>query len=185
MAPPPGVASRRLRGLTAIATPQGQALLAAVEGYAGRIVRIDCGNGTEISELEIQAHLDRAWASRTSYVITAYNDMTPVPSADGVALLIGIEAFFHADAPVPPGHARVDGLDGGGWYFLRHPDGRYDLHRLGATQPVTGLPLVATRAIAASPFGDDQIYFAGYDANKRPARNTAWILRVAREWTLR
>ena len=36
------------------------------------------------------------------------------------------------------------------------------------------------RAIAASPFpGDDgAFYFTGYDANKVPAHNTAWIARA-------
>jgi len=36
------------------------------------------------------------------------------------------------------------------------------------------------RTIAASPFPDDQgaFYFAGYDANKAPAHNTAWIARA-------
>ena len=66
--------------------------------------------------------------------------------------------------------------------FVRHGDGRYDLHDVGAIHPITGLPLIATRAIAASPFQNDsdRIYFAGFDANKRPAHNTAWILRSDR-----
>ena len=39
---------------------------------------------------------------------------------------------------------------------------------------------MATRSIRASPFpGDgDAVYFAGYDANKAPAHNTAWIARA-------
>jgi hypothetical protein len=36
---------------------------------------------------------------------------------------------------------------------------------------------VATRSIRVSPFaqGSDAVYFAGYDANKVPAHDTAWI----------
>jgi hypothetical protein len=42
--------------------------------------------------------------------------------------------------------------------------------------------LVATRAIIASPFANDAdtIYFAGFDANRRPAHNTAWIFRAGK-----
>jgi hypothetical protein len=38
---------------------------------------------------------------------------------------------------------------------------------------------VATRSIRASPFPQekDALYFAGYDANKEPAHDTAWISR--------
>jgi hypothetical protein len=41
--------------------------------------------------------------------------------------------------------------------------------------------LVAPRSILASPFpGErDAVYFAGYDANKAPAHDTAWIARAA------
>jgi hypothetical protein len=38
---------------------------------------------------------------------------------------------------------------------------------------------VATRSIRASPFPQEKnaLYFAGYDANKVPAHDTAWIVR--------
>jgi hypothetical protein len=38
---------------------------------------------------------------------------------------------------------------------------------------------VATRSIRVSPFPRDRdaLYFAGYDANKVPAHDTAWIVR--------
>ena len=39
-------------------------------------------------------------------------------------------------------------------------------------------PMIATRAIAPSPFADDHdtVYFGGFDANQRSAHNTAWIV---------
>jgi len=41
------------------------------------------------------------------------------------------------------------------------------------------MPLVAIRTITRSPFaGEDALYFGGYDANSRPAHNTAWVLRL-------
>jgi hypothetical protein len=46
--------------------------------------------------------------------------------------------------------------------------------------------LVTVRSIFASPFADDgdAVYFAGYDANKVPAHNTAWIFRSPKEAAL-
>lgn len=183
--PKPGYSETGLRGLTAIAHPpgSGRALLVAVEGYAARIIRIDPASGEETTELDIPAFLNNAWATKVSYVIAAYNDMTVVPAPRGEAkVLIGIEAFIPQASPVPAGHVRVDGLDGGGWYLVRQGDRRYELRRIGSTQPLTGTPLVATRAIAASPFANDAdtIYFAGFDANKRTYHNTAWIFRAGK-----
>ncbi|MCX5682963.1 MAG: hypothetical protein NT049_04685, partial [Planctomycetota bacterium] len=183
--PKPGRSETGLRGLTAVPSPSGsgQVLLAAVEGSVARVVRIDPAEGNESTELDIQAHLGRAWNTRVGYIIAAYNNMTIARNPQGdVEVLFGIEAFLPADAPVPAGHTRVDGLDGGGWFFVRHADGRYDLHQIGTVHPVTGSPLVATRAIALSPFAadPDRIYFAGFDANKRPAHNTAWIFRAGK-----
>jgi hypothetical protein len=183
--PRPGYSETGLRGLTAVPHPSGsgQALLVAVEGRAARIIRIDPASGEETTELDIAAFLNSAWATKVSYVIAAYNDMTVVPGPRSEAkVLIGIEAFLPASSPVPAGHARVDGLDGGGWYFVRQGEQRYDLRRIGSSQPLTGTPLVATRVIAASPFPNDAdtIYFAGFDANKRAAHNTAWIFRAGK-----
>jgi hypothetical protein len=60
---------------------------------------------------------------------------------------------------------------------VRWPGGRYDLHRVVAA---FAQPLVATRTIRVSPFAGEgeTIYFAGYDANKAPAHNTAWVARA-------
>lgn len=181
--PRPGYSETGLRGLTAVPNPSGsgQVLLVAVEGNAARIIRIDPASGGETTELDIPAFLNGAWTTKVGYVIAAYNDMTVVSTSRGAAnILIGIEAFLPAASPVPDGHVRVDGLDGGGWYFVRGSDRRYDLRKIGSSHPLTGAPLVATRAIAASPFPNDadSVYFAGFDANKRPAHNTAWIFRA-------
>ena len=81
------------------------------------------------------------------------------------------------------GHRTVDvgygRLDAGGWYLVRHPDRHYDLHSIDLAGSADR-PLVATRAIRASPFANDAaVYFGGYDANKAPAHDTAWIVRSA------
>jgi hypothetical protein len=181
--PYPGHSETGLRGLTAIASPsgQGQVLLAAVEGSAARLVRVDPHDGNEVTELGLAGFLANAWGMRASYVIAAYNDMTKIRDPDGgEALLIGLEAFVPSSAPVAAGHNVVNvgygRLEAGGWYLVRRAPGRYDLRQVMAP---SDKPLVATRSIRVSPFarGDDAVYFAGYDANKVPAHDTAWIFR--------
>ncbi len=177
--PRPGHSETGLRGLTAIG---GGALLAAVEGNAARIVRIDPRSGTETTELELAAFLARQWGMRANYIIAAYNDMTSAAlSRGGNAILFGLEAFVPRTASVPIGHSVVDvgygQVESGAWYLVRWPDRHYELHQILAPFPH---PLVSTRSICLSPFPSerDAIYFAGYDANKAPAHNTAWIVRT-------
>jgi hypothetical protein len=180
--PRPGHSETGLRGLTAIPTTGGESLLAAVEGNAPRLARITPSDGREITELDLDDFLARAWGMRPAYVIAAYNDMARVRSPGrGDALLIGLMAFIPRNMPIPAGHGVVDvgygQAESGAWYLVRWPDGHYDLHQVTAA---FGHPLVAMRSARASPFpGEgDAIYFAGYDANKAPAHNTAWIARA-------
>lgn len=184
--PNPFYSQTGLRGLTAIANPSGagQTLLAAVEGNRARIVRIDPRDGSEATELDLDPLLNRAWQTRVSYVIAAYNDMARVADpAGGEALVIGLEAFIPPASPRPPGHVVLDvvhGLEGGAWYLVRHVNGRYDLHQVIATLPGIGTSLVSVRAAVASPFAAEQgrIYFGGYDANGTATHNTAWVVRA-------
>jgi hypothetical protein len=182
--PDPGHSETGLRGLTAIRDPAGNAevLLAAVEGSTARIVRVDPRNGSATSEIDLPEFLARHWGMPASYVIAAYNDMADVADpGGGEALLIGIEAFIPRRAAIAAGHDVVDvgygRLEAGGWYLVRHPNGSYDLSQVSA---LPGQALVATRSIRGSPFPREAgaIYFAGYDANKAPAHNTAWIYRA-------
>jgi hypothetical protein len=177
--PHPGHSETGLRGLTAVLSTSGigEVLLAAVEGNAARVVRVDPKDGSEASDLDLANFLDNTWQTRVGYVIAAYNDMTKVRDYQrGDLLLMGLEAFIPPRSPVPDGHNIVDighgRLDAGGWYLVRYPGGRYDLRSISTTQA-----LVATRTIRVSPFPNDGavIYFGGYDANKAPAHNTAWI----------
>jgi hypothetical protein len=176
--PRPGHSETGLRGLTAIpGATGGDALLAAVEGNAARLVRIDTTTGGEVTELDVEEFLARSWGMRVGYTIAAYNDMTRA----GKALLLGLMAFIPQSTPIPAGHRVVDvgygQAESGAWYLVRWPDARYDLHRVvGAFAQ----PLVATRTIRVSPFAGEgeTIYFAGYDANKAPAHNTAWVARA-------
>ena len=179
----PGHSETGLRGLTTVPSPSGhgEVLLAAVEGNAARIVRVDPRDGSEATELNLADFLVQRWGMRAGYVIAAYNNMAKIRDpGGGEALLIGLEAFIPLSAPVTAGHNVVNvgygRLEAGGWYLVRHTAGRYDLRQIGAP---SGWPLVATRSIRALPFPQerDALYFAGYDANKAPAHNTAWIMR--------
>lgn len=168
-----------LRGMTAVTTPtEREMLLAVAEGYQSRIVRIDPADGSEATELNLDAFLNRAWGTRVSFVIAAYNDMAPI----GGALLLGLEAFIPPRSPRPPGHTVLDvvhGLEAGAWYLIRDKAGQYHLRQIEVDFPRIGRSLVAVRAILASPFpGDSAVYFAGYDANYTPTHDSAWIARA-------
>ena len=179
----PGHSETGLRGLTTVPSPSGhgEVLLAAVEGNAARLVRVDPRDGSEATELNLEDFLVQRWGMRAGYVIAAYNDMAKIRDpGGGEALLIGLEAFIPLSAPITAGHNVVNvgygRLEAGGWYLVRHAAGRYDL---GRVVPPSERPPVATRSIRVSPFPQekDALYFAGYDANKVPAHDTAWIVR--------
>jgi hypothetical protein len=185
--PSPGRSETGLRGLTAIANPAGpgQVLIAAVEGSEGRIVRIDPHNGSEVTDLDLGEFLSKAWGMPIAYTIAAYNNFTKVhDSAGREVLLIGFEAFVPPIAPVAAGHTIVDTghshVESNAWYLVRRPNGHYDLHRISVS---TGHPMIATRSIVPSPFLNDEnaLYFGGYDANRTPSHNTAWLVRATLE----
>jgi len=171
----PGTSETGLRGLTAVPSPDGhgQVLLAAVEGTAARIVRIDPRDGSETTELDLHDYLSKAWGMNVGYIIAAYNNMTPVHGD----LLIGLEAFIPPNSPLAPGHRVVSAGPGRGrleadaWYLIRHPNGTYDLRRVPSR---SGEPMVSTRSIVAS---GNAVYFAGYDANYAQAHGTGWIVQ--------
>ena len=181
--PQPGHSETGLRGLTTIRASNGQqSLLAAVEGDAARIVRIDPQTGTDVTELDLPSFLSKSWGMRAAYSIAAYNDMSSVSvSGVGDVLIVGLMAFVPRGVPAAYGHTLVDvgygQVEGGAWYLVRWPDGRYELHQVNAPFPQSP---VAVRSIRVSPFAGDEntLYFGGFDANKASAHNTAWIARA-------
>jgi hypothetical protein len=181
--PDPGHSETGLRGLTVVNDEAGpDALLAAVEGSVARLVRIDPTTGAERTELNLRQFLSNAWGMPVGYIIAAYNDMAPsrLPGV-GNALFIGLMAFVQRGAPASPGHSLVDvgygQVERDAWYLIRRQGGSYDLRRVNLS---SATPLVATRSIRLSPFLADRgiVYFAGFDANKSPAHDTAWIARA-------
>ncbi len=185
--PNPGRSQSGLRGLTAAPSPigQGRVLLAAVEGTAARIIRVDPRDGSAATDLDLHDFLSRAWGMQVGYTIAAYNNMTEVHDDHGEDLfLIGLEAFIPRYSPVAAGHRLFNigrgRLEGDAWYLIRSPDGNYGLRRIPARP---GQAMVSTRSIAVSPFPTepDAIYFAGFDANRAHVHNTAWIVRATLE----
>jgi hypothetical protein len=64
--PRPGHSETGLRGLTAVPGAGGEALLAAVEGSAARIIRIDPATGGEATEIDLVDFLGRSWGSASA-----------------------------------------------------------------------------------------------------------------------
>lgn len=175
----PGVSETGLRGLTAI---EGGALLAAIEGNAARVVRIEPRSDSAMTKLELAAFLARQWGIWVNYIIAGSNDMTTatLPGRRN-AILLGLAAFVPRTASVPTGHSVADvgygEVKSGAWYLVRWLDRCYSLHQLAARFPHY---LVSTRPVCRSRFPGDSDAFssAGYDAGKAPAHNAAWILRT-------
>ena len=68
------------------------------------------------------------------------------------------------------------GIDKGGIYFIRHADGSYTLREVAGRHNGTDAPRDSIRAIAVSPFAeDDQIYFGGHDSAGVVSTNMAWM----------
>lgn len=169
-------ASFGLRGLTTIPNPsgKGEVMLAALEGNPSRIVRIDPAAGyKETVELDVLDFLARRWGRRPTYAIVAYNDVLPVrdPATGKPVYLMGISA---TNAEYRDAHP-MEGWEPGAWYLIRFDDKHYELRQI-VDPSLRPMPkLVGTRTIALSPFGDGQVYFGGYDPNRNPSHNTAWI----------
>jgi len=175
-----------LRGLTTVPDPEAsghQVILAGLEG-PGLMLRIDPARQHSVTtELDIPQFLAQHWGNlRTSYVIPAYNDIYPVtnPRSRATEYLIGLQA-----------HSPRKGEGRSAWYLVRDSKARYTLRQV---RPLTKSDprappskLVAVRAITLSPFPSDSdsiLYFGGYDANHRPAHDSAWLYRVGLDTAL-
>jgi hypothetical protein len=179
--PIPGIASQSgLRGLTAIPNPAGagQVMLVTVEGTSPRVIRFDPNTNTGVTDLNLSSFVGAAWGTNltNAYMIAGYNNMTSVNGE----LLIGLESFLPPRSIIPTGYKiynidSSDRLDYNAWYITRSSSGTYSIHEV--VLPLYAKPMVSTRTIAVSPFSDGAIYFGGFDANKAPAHNTAWIAR--------
>jgi hypothetical protein len=125
------------------------------------------------------------------YVIAAYNDFTPLRTSGAERQAFGFEwAYLGNCAPsrtCGPKAFNAVTFDAAACFGVRTDRTRgpeYSLRCLrgpdftpaGATSsPIrNGEAFVSIRTIARSPFGDDRLYFGGYDCNFAPADGTAW-----------
>lgn len=164
-----------LRGLTPLRQEgRVEILLAALDGNPAQILRFDPAQGNRPAvELDVLAFLEQQWGRRPSFVIPAYNGMTPVtdPRTGETVHLLGLAINFAALKDEYP----KEGWEPGGWYLIRHANGRYELRQIFDPTLDPMPKLVATRHVEVSPFGDRRLYFAGYDPHTNRSHNTAWI----------
>jgi hypothetical protein len=174
------------RSLTCIleGRKSGGVLLAGVEDNPSRIYRIDpreispAGEYNATLELDVSSFLTRALATRATYAIVAYNNMTEYPDSARACsrLLLGLEAI----TPQASETFGMQHFNPHGHYLLRDCDGSYALRELRDLKINPEPPLVAVRALAVSPFQSDPtgtVYAGGFDTNRNPVHNTAWLYK--------
>jgi len=130
----------------------------------------------------------------TTFVISAYNDILDIPDKDGhgAKQIIGYEVLLYSYSahqfPVAPqiattaGGKRIAYYAGAG-YMIRHSATHYEGREVFERRydPSYMYPaLVAVRAYALSPFGDNDIYMGGYDCNHYQSKNNAWAMKGTR-----
>lgn len=141
-------------------------------------------------------HVPAAGSGSVGYVIAAYNNFTTIDTPDGPRQVFGFEWGYQGSCPA----ARTCGpvafgnytFDAAACFAIRDDNGPtpgYALRclsgpdfkparpgTLGQGMPIrSGQAFVSIRSITLSPFGDDRVYFSGYDCNFYPADGTAWI----------
>ena len=172
---------RGFSGLTAGPDPFGEdhQVLIGGRSWAGLIERIDPSNRHAATvELDVRDFFARLWNDdrvRQSSVSVAYTGFTPAtdPVTGKPVHLVGVW-IEHPDTNAPSHN--------GSHFLVRHSDGTYEPADIGpfSRSLSSDQSLRATRAIAVSPFAEDEgnvLYFGGYDAGSTVATNTAWIAR--------
>ncbi len=122
-----------------------------------------------------------------NYVIAAYNNFRAIQVGGISRQAFGIEWHYSGGCPATR-RCTPAGWNANACLAIRTDRGRspsYVLRCLTGpqftpsprvTKPVrSGQAFVSTRTIEPSPFGDNRIYYGGYDCNFFPADGTAWI----------
>jgi hypothetical protein len=175
-----------IRGLTSIPNPSGpgEVLLASLEDNPSRIYRIDpqvvddSGQYNGALDLNVSEFLTQALGTKATYAGIAYNNATAYPDPVGHCsrLLIGLEV-------VTPQAAQTFGksrFSPNAYYLVRDCGGGYVLREIQDRQIDPKPELVAVRTLAVSPFPSDPpgtVYAGGFDTNKIPVHNTAWLYK--------
>jgi hypothetical protein len=121
------------------------------------------------------------------YVIAAYNNFETMTIDGSVRQVFGLEFGFSGGCPAtqicaPSGFdasacfAVRTASDGEPSFALRCLSGPQFMPSKKQPSPVrSGQAFVSIRTIKPSPFGDDRIYYGGYDNDFHPADGAAWI----------
>jgi hypothetical protein len=133
-----------------------------------------------------------AGPGQISYVIAAYNNFDTVKIGGVTEQLFGFEWAYKHECPAtrtcgPVGSGGAH-FDAAACFAIRsggQPSPAYTIRCLSGPDftltgkvgdPVlSGQAFVSIRTIVASPFGDDRLYYGGYDCDHFPADGTAWI----------
>ncbi|HWF16230.1 MAG TPA: hypothetical protein VG244_08640 [Acidimicrobiales bacterium] len=127
------------------------------------------------------------------YVIAAYNNFTSLRIAGVTRQVFGFEWGYVGSCPAtsacgPQAFSAID-FDARACFAVRTPSSSrasYELRCLTGRglrppgRPASGpihyaQAFVSIRTIVASPFGDNRVYYGGYDCNFYPADGTAWV----------
>ena len=172
-----------IRGLSAIENPNGDGesliFMWAPDGKSnGEIKRLDPdGKGSYVTHDEVStgALMEQSLGGRTKAEKTlgAYNEFYPVvdPKTGELVHIIGFQSviFNHNEGRGQGGYYR------GAKYAIRTADGRYLVGEINGKYAEGKPTLVAPRTFVHSPFGDNQVFIAGYDTNFIPSTDHAWV----------
>jgi hypothetical protein len=170
------------RALTRVQDPSthNEVLLLTQEATPFLVLKVDPARPQDFKiDLNASQFLAQKWKTPVGYGIAGYNNMMPYPEGSANPdLLIGFEAIL-SNKPAdrffkfaPKAH-----------FFVRHPDGTYEVRTIGDPSISPQPELHSARCLIPSPFeGDPQgtLYACGTDANGpvvKPVHNTAWIYR--------
>ncbi len=201
-APPVGAFNSGIRGISCITHAGAPALLASTEGN-GDVFRFDNVNAPHLTPtLEwspipaITQMLDTHGTpvptrgkSHVTYVIAAYNNFTQTaPNQQAFGFEWGYLQQCPSTRTCGPTALGASVFDAAACFAVRNDNGAqptYTTHCLagpdfmppGATgKPIRGgQAFVSIRTMQPSPFGDNELYFGGYDCNFYPADGTAWV----------
>ena len=141
-------------------------------------------------------HVPASGSGSVGYVIAAYNNFTTIDTPDGPRQAFGFEWGYQGSCPAVrtcgPAAFGNYAFDAAACFAIRDGNGPasgYALRclsgpdfkparpgSLGKGMPIqSGQAFVSIRSITLSPFGNDRVYFGGYDCNFYPADGTAWI----------
>ena len=174
------------RGMSTIPTPhtEGESVIFSWSPdyrSTGTIYRLDPEQGgyrrvaeTDIGDL-LAADLGvPVWVSLCTY--SYFLPVTDPETGEGKHLGGCLNTISAGQYPIFTGSVEGVGIYKGGIYFIRHADGSYTLREVAGRHNGTDAPRDSIRAIAVSPFAeDDQIYFGGHDSAGVVSTNMAWM----------